>query len=66
MELFRVKKSVIHDNQWQELKDITSQGKYDTSPTGVIKESFYSSLQRSGEDGSNGSLKRRNVMACQY
>ena len=50
--LFKVKKSIIHRNQWLKLRDIIDQGKYGIpqlnglriergrSPTDVIKENF--------------------------
>ena len=38
--LFKVKKSIIHRNQWLKLRDIIYQGKYGRSPTDVIKEIF--------------------------
>ena len=66
IDLFRGKKIIIHNKQWRERKDIISRGRYGISPTDVIKESFCSSLQRIGEDGFRGFLKRKNVMACQY
>jgi hypothetical protein len=66
IELFRGKKSIIDNNQWRELKDIIFLGRYGTSPTDAIKESFCSSLQRIGEDGFSGFLKQRSVMACRY
>ena len=61
IELFRGKKSVIQNNQWQEQKDTISRGRYGISSTDAINESFCSSLQKIAEDGFSGFLKRKNV-----
>ena len=66
IDIFRGKKSIIHNNQWREQKDTISRGRYGISSTDAINESLCSSLQRIVEDGYNGFLKRKNVMACQY